>query len=108
LSEIRRHIEQLVQKRDARRDGFAKVMAKAFRQRLGDKAEDVGKVLTKHGIPGDIARQALKVAETAGQFTVFSIVDALTRIAGEYKFAGDRVEIDTKASRLLALASEGD
>src|SRR6185436_14657769 len=29
LSEIRRHIERLVEKRDDRRDGFAKVMANA-------------------------------------------------------------------------------
>lgn len=107
LSEIRRHIEQLTEKRDQRRDGFAKVMAKAFKLQLGDKAEDVAKVLSRHGIPRDMAKHALQLAEQAGQFTVFTLVDALTRIAGEYQFVGDRVEIDQKASGLLALAAEG-
>jgi hypothetical protein len=105
LSDIRRHIERLVQKRDQRRDGFAKVMASAFKTKLGDKADDVAKVLASHGIPRDLGRQALQHAEQAGRFTIFSIVDALTRIAGEYQYAGDRTEIDQKASALLALAA---
>ena len=107
LREIRRHIEQLVEKRDQRRDGFAKVMTNAFKTQLGDKAEDVAKVLAKHGIPRDLGQRALKMAEQAGRFTVFTLVDALTRIAGEYQYAGDRTELDQKASGLLALAAEG-
>jgi hypothetical protein len=106
LSEIRRHIERLTDKRDQRRDGFVKVMAKAFKLQLGDKADDVAKVLAKQGIPRDLGKRALELAAQAGQFTVFSVVDALTRIAGEYKYVGDRVEIDQKASGLLALAAE--
>jgi hypothetical protein len=47
------------------------------------------------------------MAEQAGRFTVFTLVDALTRIAGEYQYAGDRTELDQKASGLLALAAEG-
>jgi hypothetical protein len=105
LSEIRRHIERLVDKRDDRRDGFAEVMATAFKLQLGDKAEDVAKVLQKHGIPRDLGKQALEMAEQSGRFTVFSIVDALTKIAGQYQNAGDRTEIDQKASALLALAA---
>ena len=107
LSEIRRHIHRLTEKRDERRDGFAKVMGKAFKLQLGDKADDVAKVLAKHGIPRDLGKRALDLAQQAGQFTVFAVVDALTRIAGEYKYVGDRVEIDQKASSLLALAAEG-
>ncbi len=61
LSEIRRIIAQLVEKRDERRDGFARVMKKAFQTRLGDTAEDVAKVLFKHGIPRDLAKQALSL-----------------------------------------------
>jgi hypothetical protein len=38
---------------------------------------------------------------------VFSVVDALTRIAGELKNAGDRAEADQKASMLLSLVNEG-
>lgn len=105
LSQIRRIIENLVQKRDARRDGFAKVMKKAFETKLGDKAEDVAKVLFKHGIPRDFAKQALELAEVQGRFTVFTLVDALTRVSGRYQNAGDRLELDEKAAGLLALAA---
>jgi hypothetical protein len=35
---------------------------------------------------------------------VFTLVDALTRIAGRYEYVGDRTEVDQKASGLLALA----
>lgn len=104
LREIRRHIEQLVAKRDARRDGFAKIMANAFKAKLGDDAEQVAKVLSKQGIPRDLGKRALNMAASAGRFTVFSLVDALTRLAGEYENAGDRLEADEKAGRLLALA----
>lgn len=106
LREIRRIIAQLVEKRDERRDGFARVMKKAFDTRLGDKAEDVAKVLFKHGIPRDLAKQALAVAERQGRFTIFSLVDALTRVAGEYENAGDRMEADEKAGALLALVND--
>jgi len=105
ISGVRRMIEALVAKRDQRRDGFARVMANAFKTKLGDKAEDVAKVLSKHGIPRDLSNQALKIAEQQGRFTVFSLVDALTRITGKYEYAGERTEVDEKASRLLALAA---
>jgi hypothetical protein len=105
LSEIRRHIEQLSKRRDERRDGFARVMKKAFVTKLGDRAEDVVKVLFKHGIPRDFAKEALKLAEVQGRFTVFTLVDALTKIAGRYQNAGDRLELDEKAARLLTLAA---
>ncbi len=104
LREIRRIIAQLVERRDERRDGFARVMKKAFETRLGDNAEDVAKVLFKHGIPRDLAKQALLLAERQGRFTIFSLVDALTRVAGQCEYAGDRLEADEKAGALLALA----
>jgi hypothetical protein len=94
LSEIRRIIAQLVERRDERRDGFTRVMKKAFETRLGDNAEDVAKVLFKHGIPRDLAKQALAMAERQGRFTIFSLVDALTRISGQYENAGDRLEAE--------------
>jgi hypothetical protein len=106
LREIRRIIAQLVERRDERRDGFARVMKRAFQTRLGDNAEDVAKVLFKHGIPRDLAKQALALAERQGRFTIFSLVDALTRVAGQYANAGDRLEADEKACALLALAAE--
>ena len=51
-----------------------------------------------------MAKRALDIAATQGRFTIFSVVDALTRMAGEIANAGDRSELDSKASRLLALA----
>jgi hypothetical protein len=66
---------------------------------------DVAKVLFKHGIPRDFAKEALKLSEVQGRFTVFTLVDALTRIAGRYQNAGDRLELDEKAAKLLTLAA---
>jgi hypothetical protein len=105
FSEIRRIIANLVEKRDQRRDGFAKVMANAFKQKLGDDAEEVAKVLHKHGISRDFAKHALGLAEKQGRFTIFTVVDALTKAAREYQNAGDRAELDEKAGALLALAA---
>ncbi|MFH1107750.1 MAG: hypothetical protein V1790_00930 [Planctomycetota bacterium] len=38
-------------------------------------------------------------------FTIFALVDALTRISGKLANVGDRSEADAKASALLALAA---
>jgi hypothetical protein len=105
LSEIRRIIEALVQKRDARRDGFAKVVRKAMETRLGDDAEDVAETLAKAGVGQVLRKQALELAREQGRFTIFALVDALTRLSGEFKNAGDRTEADQKAGRLLQLAA---
>ena len=61
--------------------------------------------MTKNGIGRSVAMQALKIAEEQGAFTVFALVDALTRIAREEEFAGDRMEADQKASSLLSLVT---
>ena len=66
LAEIRRIVEQLVAKRDERRDGFAKVMLKAMHERLGNDAEEVMKVLLQHGISRNLAKQALRNRPGAG------------------------------------------
>ena len=105
LFDIRRIIDQLVAKRDARRDGFAVAVAKAMRARLGDEAEEGMKVLVKHDIPRNLAKQALDIAEQKGRFTIFAVVDALTRLTQSIRYAGDRVEIDAKVGALLALAA---
>lgn len=104
LGEIRRIVEGLVEMRDKRRDGFAKVVQKAMESKLGDNAEEVMKVLAKNGITRCAAKQALKIAQEQGRFTVFSLVDALTRIARETANAGDRTDADERASKLLSLA----
>jgi len=60
LSDIRRIVEELVAKRDARRDGFAAVIKKAMEQTLGEDAEEAMKALTKNGIPRGVAKKALE------------------------------------------------
>jgi len=104
LADIRRILEALVQKRDARKDGFVRVIKAAMETTLGNDADEVLQVLGKQGITQSLAKQALELARGQGRFTIFSVVDALTRIAGELKHAGDRVTADQKASRLLEMA----
>ena len=105
LNEIRSIVEALVQKRDQRRDGFVRVIRKAMETTLGDAAEEVEKVLTKNGITQAMARKATEVAREQGRFTIFTLVDALTRITREVHNAGDRTEAEQKVGKLLALAA---
>jgi len=104
LGEIRRIIETLVAKRDERRDGFAKVIAKAMKEKLGGDADETLAALLKNGISRGMAKQALEIAERQGRFTIFSLVDALTRLTGKVQWIGDRTEADEKVASLLALA----
>jgi predicted GNAT family acetyltransferase len=104
LTEIRRVIEALVRKRDERRDGFLKVVQKAMQTTLGTDAEEVQKVLSQNGIARSLAKEAITVAQEKGRFTIFALVDALTRIAGKIINAGERTGVDQKAAQLLALA----
>jgi len=105
LSDIRRTIEALVQKRDARKDGFVALMRKAMATKLGDDAPDVEKALAQNGISRQFAKEALKIAQQQGRFTIWALVDALTRLSGKLEFAGDRTDADQKAAGLLALAA---
>lgn len=105
MDAIRRIIENLNNKRDERRDGFARVIQNAMRARLGNDADEVLKALHKHGFPRNLAQQALDLAQQQGRFTIFAVVDALTRLAGQLPNAGDRMEADAKAATLLALAA---
>jgi len=105
VGEIRRILDRLVEKRNARRDGFARVIENAMRTRLGDDADEVLKLLGKHGVTRGLAKDAIESAREQGALTVFSVVDALTRIAGKRRFAGDRTEVDQRASSLLAIVS---
>jgi len=105
FGEIRRMIEGLVARRDERKDAFFRVMQKAMTTKLGDDAEETLKSLLQQGIPRGAAKAALELARQQGRFTVFALVDALTRLAGELKFAGDRAEADRQASSLLELVA---
>jgi hypothetical protein len=104
LTAMRRIIEALLERRDARRDGFVSVIKRAMVEKLGDDAQETIKALGRHGIPQGIAREAIKLVEGKGRFTIFALVDAITRIARDVEDAGDRTELDEKASKLLRLA----
>jgi len=105
LSEIRRAIEALVGKRDERRDGFCQVVQRAMQATLGTDVEEVQKVLSQHGVTRGLAKEAIAIAQERGRFTIFALVDALTRIAGRMVNAGERLDVDQKAAQLLALAA---
>jgi hypothetical protein len=105
LTDIRRAIDSLVARRDERRDGFVKVIGKAMKERLGSDADEVLKELSKNGIPRNLAKEALEIARQQGAFTIFALVDALTRLGGRVQNAGDRLDIDAKAAQLLLLAA---
>lgn len=105
LSVIRRTLEQLVQKRDQRRDGFVRVIQTAMQTTLGNDADETLQVLAKSGINRTLAKKALDIAVQKGAFTIFALVDALTRLAGEHRNAGDRLEADQRAAGLLELAT---
>lgn len=107
LLEIRRHIETLVQKRGERRDAFVKTIGTAMQQSLGTEAAKVIEKLReipKFELRESLLTEALVSARQQGAFTVFSIVDALTKLSQRVKYAGDRLELDRQAARLLTLA----
>ena len=105
FDQIRRIIDRLVSRRDERRDGFARVIRKAMETKLGETPDQVLDVLGNKGITRALAKEALEIAKRTGRFTVFSLVDALTRLSGEMKYAGERTDADAKAGSLLTLAA---
>ena len=104
LSEVRRIIQSLALKRDERRDAFAKAIERAMEIKLGDDADEARTALSQAGVSRVLARQAVELARQQGRFTVFSMVDALTRLSRQFINAGDRTEVDQQAGSLLALA----
>lgn len=103
MDEIGRIIEDLIRKRDSRRDGFVEVMRKAMTEKLGDDAEAVAKRLGSEGIPRGLVKDAMKIAQQQGGFTIFALVDALTKLSQKLQLAGDRTALDTKIGKLLNL-----
>lgn len=101
LKEIRQQIEALVTKRDERRDCFATVIKKAMTTNYGTDAEDVLKRLATEGFPKALAQRVIKLAWQKGKFTVWTVIDALTKISREERNAGGRVAADQKAVALL-------
>jgi len=104
LVEVRRIIQALAAKRDQRRDAFARVIQRAMDTQLGENADEVRAALSKAGISRVLARQAIELAQQQGRFTVFNMVDALTKLSRHIVNAGDRTEVDQQAGSLLTLA----
>ncbi len=105
LTEIRMAITQLVDRRDATRDQFTAVIRKAMQEATGDKEETLH-LLTDQGVNRQLAKKAVELAESRGKrFTIWSMVDALTQLSRDSKYAATRVEADQRASSLLALAA---
>lgn len=104
LTAIRQLIEGLVAQRDSRRDQFATVMRNAMQTRLGSDADEVMKTVCDQGIPQPLVKKAMEIARKNGSFTIYSLVDAMTRLTQQSKYAGDRMEADARVGRLLALA----
>ena len=104
LNKIRSIVEALLAKRDQRRDSFASVIQKAMTERLGSDADEVAKALCAERIPRSLVNDALEIARKRGSFTIFSLVDALTKLSQKVNYAGDRAELDARIGQLLALA----
>ena len=105
LDDVRAAIVQLTKKRDERRDSFVNGIKLAMHTPLGADAEQVTEALRKQGIGPRLAAQAIELVPPWQSYSVFSIVDSLTRIAGRNHNAGDRLLLDQKAASLLSLAA---
>lgn len=101
LSDMRAIIESLIRRRDERRDSFASVIKKAMQAKLGADSDEVAKILAAEKIPGKLAHDALELARSRGSFTIFSVVDALTKLSQQVQFAGDRASLDARISSLF-------
>jgi hypothetical protein len=106
LNEFKQIVRTLVENCPARKDAFAKSMAKAQQTSLGSKPDDVVRSLTGLGIsPSQIQQAVTAMAEQGDGFTLYRTVDSLTRIASRLRNAGERTELDSKIGQLLALAN---
>lgn len=104
ISDICRIVEALAAKRDERKDGFAKVIAKAMNESVGD-ADEATKFLTKHGITRTLIKRAVDQLGAEGKpFMLWTLVDALTKLTQEVCYAGERTQVDIKVAQLLELA----
>ncbi|MBX9623544.1 MAG: hypothetical protein K2X82_06995, partial [Gemmataceae bacterium] len=101
---IKALVARLARKRDERRDTFVRVLKRAAGAVLGADADEALKALTRHGIPAGLGRLACEQCHQQGKrFTIFALVDALTQLNREARFAGDRTEADIRAASLLKL-----
>ena len=105
LDNIRRILHNLTKKRDKRRDGFVHVIRKAMGTNLDPNMERILGLLGSYGVRRSLAQQAVDHAKQEGALTIFSIVEALTRLSQDMPYAGERVTADAAASRLLTMVA---
>lgn len=106
LVEIRQRIEALVRRRNDRRDSVAATIRKAMAESLGDTADIALQALTKQAIPRASVTRAIKELGDAGKsFTLWNLVDALTRFHTSVRYAGERADRDQFVGKLLGLVA---
>lgn len=101
LSYIRNTLKHLVGIRDQRRDGFVKIMQRALQTKLGNEVDEVMRELMMSGFNSRVAREALQIIQEEKDFTIFSVLQALGKIAAQLPNAGDRIKADRQAASLL-------
>ena len=79
-------------------------MEHAVKRTITVKMAEVRTALSKVGVSRSLGRQAIEIARQQGRFTVFNMVDALTRLSRQIVNAGDRTVVDQQAGNLLTLA----
>lgn len=105
LGEVKAAIEQIARKRDQLKDTFTEVLRKAATTVLGEEADDVLKAVGRT-IPKHLVEEACDLCHREGRrFSVWALVEALTRLNREVIYAGQRSDLDRMAASLFALAA---
>ena len=104
FGQIRIILDDFAKKRAERKDGFMDAVEAAMQAKLPDDADKVIAMLKKQGIPQHWSKEATSMAMKKGAVTLWSIVDALTQLAGKIPNAGERTQLDQQAGALLSVA----
>ena len=106
LLEIRRMIQALQERRGERKDSFATAVRKAMATNVASDSDEAMKFLSQHSLPRDTIERAVKQLGHDGKpFTLWNLVDVLTHMNVNLRFAGDRTEADQKVAKLMQLAA---
>ena len=82
-------------------------MKKAMTERLGNDADEASKALSAEKIPRNLIKDAMEIAQQQGGFTIFALVNALTKLSQKSRYAGDRTELDARIEAMnLAIRSD--
>ena len=99
-------IQALQDRRDERKDLFAAAVRKVMATTVATDKDEVTKLLSNYAIPRDTVERAVKQLGQEGKpFTLWNLVDALTHLNVNLRFAGDRTEADQKVAKLMELAA---